>query len=77
MLKSNCEEITLKRKCKEKNIFDRLLSQSISVNDKKKIVHQNNIIEHEQLMSTAKTVDINSKLLLFEGFIVIKNSLIF
>ena len=77
LLRLNCEKATSKRKHKEKNISDKLLSQSISIDDEKKILRQNNIIEHEQLMSTARNVDINSKSLFFEKFVVIKDSLIF
>ena len=31
----------------KKNILDKSLPQSASVNDKKKILRQNNVIEHE------------------------------
>ena len=76
MLKLNCEKATLKRKREEKNMFNKSISQSISVDDKKKILYQDNAIEHEQLMSAARNVDINSQSSLFKKFVVIKNLLI-
>ena len=76
MLKSSCEKATLKEKRKKKSMFDKLLSQSILVNDRKKVLHQNNIIEYKQLISAARNVDIKSKASLFEKFVVIKNSFI-
>ena len=77
MLKSSCEEATSKRKREKKSMLDKLLSQSISIDDEKKILCQNNAIKHKQLMSAARNVDINSKLLFYEKFVVIKNSLTF
>ena len=61
LLKSSCERAISKGKREEKSMFDKSLFQSVSVDNKKKISRQDNIIEHEQLMSIAKNVDINSK----------------
>ena len=77
LLKSSRERATLKRKCERKIMFDKSLSQSISVDNEKKILRQNNVIEHKQLISAVKNFEINSKSSLFEKFVVIKNSLIF
>ena len=76
LLKSSREKAISRRKREEKSMSDKSLSQSTSV-DNEKILCQNNTIEHEQLMSAARNVNINSKLLFFEKFVVIKNSLIF
>ena len=77
MLRSSCEKAISKRKREEKSMSDKLLPQSISIDDEKKILRQDNVIEHEQLISAARNVDINSKSSLFEKFVVIKSSLIF
>ena len=77
LLRSSREKTISKKKREGKNIFDKLLSRSISVDNEKKILCQDNAIKHEQLIFTARNVDVNSKSSLFEKFIVIKHSLIF
>ena len=47
-------------------MFDKLISQSIAIDNKKKILYQDNIIEYKQLMFAVKNVDINLKSSFFE-----------
>ena len=77
MLRSSCEKATSKKKRKGKSMLDESLSQSVSADNDKKLMRQDNAIEYKQLISAARNVDINSKSSFFEKFFVIKNSLIF
>ena len=58
-------------------MFDKSLFQSTFVDDEKKLLYQNNAIEHEQSMFVTRNVDMNLKSSLFEKLVVIKNLLIF